>query len=66
LIITSLRYRLDPNLSEVVLRVVPDARETVLRGFDRAVAVVADGHALIDRLQIVLVAPFDDLLQAVA
>ncbi|ERG97200.1 MAG: hypothetical protein J07HQW2_03686 [Haloquadratum walsbyi J07HQW2] len=58
--------RLHSNLSEAVLRVVPDPGEPGHRSLHRPVAVVADDHAVIDRLQLVHVAALNDLLQAVA
>ena len=57
---------LHSKLSEAVLRVVPDPGESGHRGLHRTVAIVADDHAVIDRLQLVHVAALDDLLQAVA
>ena len=57
---------LHSKLSEAVLRVVPDAGQTGHRGLHRTVAIVADDHAVIDRLQLVYVAALNDLLQAVA
>ena len=54
------------KLSEAVLRVAPDTGQPALRGLHRTVAIVADDHAVIDRLQLVDVAALDDLLQPVA
>lgn len=53
---------LHSKLSEAVLRVVPDTGEPGDRGLHRTIAIVADDHAVIDRLQLVDVAALDDFL----
>ena len=57
---------LHSKLPEAVLRVVSDAGDPGDGGLHRTVAIVADDHAVIDRLQLVYVAALNDLLQAVA
>ena len=53
---------LHSKLSEAILRVIP-VGESGHRTLYRTVAIIANDHAVIDGLQLVYVAAFDDLLQ---
>ena len=53
---------LHSKLSEAILRVIP-VGESGHRTLYRTVAIIANDHVVIDGLQLVYVAAFDDLLQ---
>jgi hypothetical protein len=66
LIHRSLLHGLDAEFTKAVFRVVADAGDPDLRGLDWPVTLVSNDHAVVDGLQLVDFAAFDDFLQALA